>query len=270
MSGGAAEEWQAFCAAFADYSAGLNKVQSVHVNSADVKAATKQVAQRYIHRVRPHLLALNFGESVEGIDGAFQSLLELSEGRNLAASYKRHARAVRRTVTTLSGQIEYRLAGAVVDSSGPSKEDAKIIGILSGLVTSAASSYQQAIADLSDEKRVSFKGPAHELREVLREVLDHFAPNAEVVASAGFKFEDGLTKPTMRQKVRFILAARGRSRKGSEAPEDVTVTVETMIAELTRTVYNTGSAAAHVAQERALIVKLKRYVDVVLMDILEL
>jgi hypothetical protein len=270
MSEEAASAWQDFCSAFDDLSSRLSKVDAVHVNSVSLRGATKEASRLYFRRVRPQLDKLDLGDHVEDLDDALQNLLQLSAGRNFVSSYRKHAKAVRKLLPKVTGLIELQVGGAKRSEAGPSKDDAKIIETLAGLVVSAAASYQQAIADLSDDRRISFKGPAHELREVLREVLDHSAPDAEVVASEGFKFEDGRTKPTMKQKVRFILAARGRSEKESEAAEDTTAAVEAMVADLTRTVYNTSSAAAHVAKERRSVVQLKRYVDVVLLDILEL
>ncbi|HEU0018349.1 MAG TPA: hypothetical protein VFQ31_08360 [Methyloceanibacter sp.] len=49
-------------------------------------------------------------------------------------------------------------------------EDEHIIRKLDALVPSAALSYKQAILDLRDDSRVSFYGPALELREALREI----------------------------------------------------------------------------------------------------
>jgi hypothetical protein len=270
MSEEAASAWQDFCSALDDLSSRLSKVDSVHVNSVSLRGATREASRLYFRRVRPQLDKLDLGDHVQDLDTALQNLLQLSAGRNVVSSYRKHTKAVRKLLPKVTGLIELQVGGGKRSKVGLSKDDVKIIETLARLVVSAAASYQQAIADLADERRISFKGLAHELREVLREVLDHFAPNAEVVASEGFKFEENLTKPTMRQKVRFILGARGRSKKDSAAPEDTTAAVEAMVAELTRTVYNVGAAAAHIAQERARIVKLKRYVDVVLLDILEI
>jgi hypothetical protein len=83
----------------------------------------------------------------------------------------------------VSGQIELLIGGSTTHI--PSQDDQKIIDTLAGLVPSAALSYQQAIADLKDGSRVSFRGPALELRETLREVVDYMAPDAAVEKSPG-------------------------------------------------------------------------------------
>ena len=49
-----------------------------------------------------------------------------------------------------------------------------------------------------------------ELREVLRETVDHLAPDDKVMAAPGFQLEPGLKRPTQKQKVRFIVKARSK------------------------------------------------------------
>src|SRR5690348_1675594 len=66
-----------------------------------------------------------------------------------------------------------------------------IIKTLHRIVPAAATSYEQAIIDLADVRRRSYRGIAHELREVLRETLNYLAPDAEVMAVRGFEFEEG-------------------------------------------------------------------------------
>jgi hypothetical protein len=270
MTEEAASAWQDLCSAFDELLSRLNKVASVNVNSGSLRGATREVAQQYFRQVRRLLARFELGEHIAELDTAFQNLMKLTAGRNAASSYRKHAKAIRRVLPKVTGLIELQLSGAMLGEFGPTQQDTKIIDTLARLAPSAANSYRQAMADLGDTKRVSFKGPAHELRETLREVLDHSAPDAEVQQSDGFKPEEGQTKPTMKQKVRFILKARGLSKKGSAAPEDTVAAVEAMLVDLTRTVYDAGAAAAHVAQERNRVVKLKRYIDVVLQELLEL
>jgi hypothetical protein len=59
-------------------------------------------------------------------------------------------------------------------------------------------------------------------------VLDHLAPDAEVKKSLGFKLEKDRIKPTMKQKVRFIIKARERGATESAAPEDAANTIDAM------------------------------------------
>jgi Predicted pPIWI-associating nuclease len=141
---------------------------------------------------------------------------------------------------------------------------------LEGLVPSAALSYRQAIIDLADEHRISFRGPALELREALRETLDHLAPDDAVTSADGYVQEKGRSGPTMKQKVRFILKARGRSKSSSTVPEQTMTTVDEMVGTLTRSIYDRSSVASHIASERKTVIQVRRYVVAVLHDLLEL
>jgi predicted nuclease with RNAse H fold len=77
-------------------------------------------------------------------------------------------------------------------------------------------------------------------------------------------------KPTMKQKVRFILRARDEGSSATELPEKAVEAVDALVGGLTRSVYNFGSVVTHVAGERQAVVLLKRYVEVVLTHLLEL
>ena len=148
------------------------------------------------------------------------------------------------------------------------EEDEQIISKLDALVPSAALSYKQAILDLKDNGRVSFRGPALELREALREILDHLAPDSEVTAAPGYVQEKDRAGPTMKQKVRFIMRKKGK-RSSTEAPEQTVTAFEEAIAALTRAVYERSSQATHVAGERQTVVQLRRYVAAILHEIIE-
>jgi hypothetical protein len=148
------------------------------------------------------------------------------------------------------------------------KEDDDIIKRLDALVPSAALSYKQAILDLGDDSRVSFRGPALELREALREIVDHLAPDNEVTAAPEYEQEKGRTGPTTKQKVRFIMKKKGK-RSSSDAPEQTVTAFEEAIATLTRAVYDRSSLATHVAGERRAVVQLRRFVVAILHEIVE-
>lgn len=148
------------------------------------------------------------------------------------------------------------------------EEDEQIIGKLDALKPSAALSYKQAVQDLRDDRRFSFRGPALELREALREVLDHLAPDSEVTAAPGYVQEEGRTGPTMKQKVRFIMKKRGKQPL-SEAPEQAVSAFEEAIATLARAVYQRSSKATHVSSERQTVAQLRRYVVAILHDIID-
>lgn len=268
--GGLAPDWDAYGEDFASFQKAFQKLRAVNVNSNQVKNQLKVAVQRYFRAARPQLLGLGLSEKeIETLDGALQELLRLTAGNNATSSYKRWLRAARAANIDLSGKLEAKLGNQNIIGQRRSSEN--LIGeTLRTMLPSAASSYMQALIDLDDPSRVSFRGPAAELREALREVLDHLAPDKAVVAQPGFKLEKDRNKPTMRQKVGFILKARGRGKSASGAPEDAADIVEQGLGELTRSVYTLGALTTHVSAGRREVIQLKRYLDAVLMDILEL
>lgn len=130
-----------------------------------------------------------------------------------------------------------------------------------------AASYEQVLQDIATGKRVSWRGTGTELREVLREVMDHLAPDGDVMAASGFKLEGDLKRPTQKQKVRFILKARKRAVGVAEASIE---TVEAGIATLARSTYQRGSVTTHASTDAAEVRKLKNYVDALLVELLEI
>jgi hypothetical protein len=106
-------------------------------------------------------------------------------------------------------------------------------------------------------------------RPVLQNV-DQLAPDDAVTSAEGYVQEKGRSGQTMKQKVRFILKARGQSKSSSGVPEQTTTTVDEMVGTLTRSVYDRSSVATHVASERRAVIQIRRYVVAVLHDILEL
>jgi hypothetical protein len=148
--------------------------------------------------------------------------------------------------------------------------EARIITTLEQLVPTAALSYQQALQDLATgTERLSFRGTANELREALRETLDHLAPDEDVMAAAGFALEQGQTRPTQRQKVRFILRSRHVPETARAAPENSVALVDELTGSLARASYVRSSISAHIASTRQEVRQMKMYVDSVLAELLQ-
>jgi hypothetical protein len=201
----------------------------------------------------------------EGLKSTPQKFVKANGGYKL----QRHYRDVvaRRLGIEASEQA---FEGARSANSDLTPDESKLLKAVDHLVPSAGISYRQALSDLCDDKHMSFRGPALELREVLREILDHMAPDKDVTAGPGFRLENGRPGPTMKQKVRYILKRRGDGKTKASSPEDSASAVDAVIGDLTRSAYDLGSLATHVASERRQVVQVKRYIEAVLHDILQL
>jgi hypothetical protein len=269
------DEWEALCQAFSSVSAHINRNRSVHINSTQLRAEIAQIAQRYLRLARPLLIETHLIDQAAILDDAFTALLRLSDGRNLVSSYQRQLRKIRRAIPSVTAGLA--IAGKRQTNVRHSGDEQKLLNTLGALVATAAISYRQALTDLSDNARVSFRGPALELREAMREVLDHMAPDKEVMSAEGYKPErdehgKDRTTPTIRQKVRFILQQRaeGTGKAALATAENSARAIDGLVADVTRSVYQLSNVATHVASEKAQVLRLKRYVEAVLHDLLEI
>jgi hypothetical protein len=155
-------------------------------------------------------------------------------------------------------------------SASPSSEETLILKTLESLVPSAAASYRQGLSDLIGLERFSYRGTAAEFRESLRETLDQLAPDADVEAQEWYKPEEGQTKPTMKQKARYVLTSRERNKTQRDSAEKMLTLIEELSGEVMRAVYNRASLATHIHQSKREVQQIKRYVDTVLFDLLEI
>jgi Predicted pPIWI-associating nuclease len=152
----------------------------------------------------------------------------------------------------------------------PTPSERLIIDTLSRIVPAAAVSYEQCLLDLGAQQRRSYRGVAHELREVLRETLNYLAPDTDVMAAPGFKLERDQERPTQRQKALHVLRNRKLSREEISAPELAVSMVEEMGARITRTAYTRGSKDAHTSSSAPEVRQLKMWIDAVLGELLEI
>jgi hypothetical protein len=139
---------------------------------------------------------------------------------------------------------------------------------LGQILPASALSYKQVLQDLTDNARTSFRGTAADLREVLRELLDHLAPDEEVLKTV--KLEKDQKRPSMKQKTMFILKARGVGETGRRPAENAAAAIEESVGSLARSVYDQGSLATHVSSTRRQVLTFKGYADAVLGDLLEI
>ncbi len=251
----------------------FRRARPVNINDQESKNRTLALATSYFNDVRPHLVErIGEVEAVVHHDGEWQQLVRLAQGNNARRSYLAILARLRRQLAEFNVRALTSVAGRSVLPSGAEhpREERLLLETLDGLIPSAATSYRQGVLDLRSSDRLSYRGTAAEFRESLREVLDHLAPDDDVEKQPGFKLERDQTKPTMKQKVRFVLSSRGLKRTQQEPSEKSASLVEEMSGEVARAVYNRASLATHVQESKREVEQIKRYVDTVLFDLLEI
>lgn len=252
----------------------VKSLKSVNVNSKNLRAEAKELVQLYFREVDPDLKRNQVGEGIlTELSELLQRLNTLASAGNSKASYKTalaQIKAIGIQLEISNAIAEGRAAGPTPAPALINAQELSILNTLDSMVPTAGLSYRQAIADFAQSNRHSYRGVAAEFREVLREVLDHMAPDAEVMKMPGFKLESGQQKPTQRQKARFILSSRGLPKNAQGPALNVMETIEGAIAGLARSLYERGSISAHVGATRQEVANLKRYLDVVLAEFLQL
>jgi hypothetical protein len=248
------------------------RVKAVNVNSSALREDARTIAQQWFREIRPDGTSVGLkDEAFLEMDGLFQNLLRLANGGNPKRSYIATLKAVRRARPGFETRVELSRGSIVTHSAREiAPAEAGIVRTLEQMLPHAALSYRQVLDDLAGPIRHSYRGTATELREVVRETLDHLAPDADVQKAPGFKLEKDRKGPTMKQKARFILKARGLGDSSRTAPETAVELLEDQIASLARSVYERGSASTHGATIKSQVLSFKAYADAVLAELLEL
>jgi len=228
----------------------------------------RPMAQSYFEFVRPELQDSNCRDGlIAEFDGALQKLIDLATQPRDKAMYappidKLGPLMVEATIHLMKARGVPRLL--------LSETERGILRTLEQMLPASGNSYEQTLRDLAQGTRVSWRGTAAEIREVLREAIDHLAPDSKVTATQGFRLESNRVGPTQKQKVTYILKARRSGSKAISTAAGTLQTVDESVAALARTTYSRGAASAHTSPAPAEIRNLKRYVDALLAELLEI
>lgn len=206
-------------------------------------------------------------EDALAADGIFKELHSAARKKPSRSKVVDRLTSAKQLLVKLEGAA---LTTAAVKSAGRrTATDQLIIETLQDVCPSAAAAYSQALTDLSAEKRESWRGPATDLREALRETLDVLAPDNDVTAQSGFKLEKDTHRPTMKQKVRYILKNRGTPSGAMAAPESAVEGIEDILGGITRSVYSRTNISTHTATDKKEVVRVHAWVRLVFCDLLE-
>jgi hypothetical protein len=249
----------------------IKRMGTKNVNDKAIKEESVTFAKLYFSTLQPEASASpSFKDNVPALDSLFQDLVRLSNGNNARNTYIRVLGEIRKQFSSLHVALISELSNDLARSSNITPTEKKLIATLNQIIPSSSNCYQQGLSDLQMGNRFSYRGTVSEFREALREVLDHFAPDELVTTQPGFSLEQGRSKPTMKQKVRFILIKRNKSKTQRISSEKTIELIETLTGEIARAVYDRASLGTHVEASRTEAFQVKRYTDAILCDILEI
>jgi len=247
----------------------LSKLRAQHVNGRRQRDTVRAVVGDYFGTCRPNILRpLDEEQQLAALDQTMQDLLRCAQGRSTVSKY----RALVRDALTELNRLERTILGSstqLVPSSRHESRESRIIETLKRVIPSAAVAYEQALNDLRDQSRRSWYGTIAELRQALWEPLNKLAPDEEVRKAPWFQPERDQKKPTMAQKVVFILRSRKQLESQIKPAKQAGQSVEEYVGSLFRAVYDRASAGVHTPPERNEAVKVKGWVTEVLAEVLE-
>jgi Predicted pPIWI-associating nuclease len=261
---------QAFIQEIDNARKGLNKAKGQQLHSQKQRDGLRLLVERYFNEVRPSVASeQEQGDAIRRVDSDMQDLLALCHKHGSAKSYQQLLANAKSGLISIDAQV-VSSAALVTNQQKFESVDLQIVATLQALVPSASLSYQQAVVDLQGVSRLSWRGPATDLREALRETLDHLAPDEDVIAMTGYKQEPNTNGPTMKQKVRFVLKNRGASKAVSAPAESAIEGVEESLGTFVRSVYTRSSVSTHTPTDKVEVLRVRDFVRVVLVELLEI
>ena len=134
------------------------------IRSAALREEVRGLAQTFFQQLRLGLIGAGLDEEVQALTDLFENLIRLSEAASTKPKYQKAFKTIRDISPDVVTRLEKDRGKSLRPELTITAEDEKIIETLKGLVPAAALSYQQAIADLADDNRVSFRraGPRTE------------------------------------------------------------------------------------------------------------
>ena len=156
----------------------------------------------------------------------------------------------------------------VVPTRGPlSGREAHILERLKRLSPSLADSLEQAFTDLNDPSRLSYMGPAGEVREVMRATVQMLAPDIEVRKQSWFTgIEQGNKRnPSQAERTRYAVQKRGGDREQVKGHDEL---IDQLVAQISRQTHATGSSALHSGAVRERGGKLTGWIFAILDEVL--
>ncbi|HPD06262.1 MAG TPA: hypothetical protein PLC08_00040 [Candidatus Bipolaricaulis sp.] len=251
------------------FSRHLRKLKTTRINTERDKKYVRDLVTEYFRELRPVLADFCGSETeLHPLDTAMQELLRCTQKQ---ASVQRYRDLIRSCQSTLN-DLEVRLvkeAQRLSTHVAIGSEETLILATLQKVNPSAAAAYAQGLEDLRAANRKSWRGTIVELREALRETLDTLVPDDEVKAHRGFQPEAGTTHPTMKQKVEFLLRSRRATKSQAKAAADSADVVDQAVARFVRSVYDRASTGVHNEVSKDEAIRLKKYVTIVLAELLE-
>jgi len=126
---------------------------------------------------------------------------------------------------------------------------------------------EQALTDLNDNSRLSYVGPAGEVREVMRATVQFLAPDDEVKKQTWYMGieQGGKRNPSQAERTRYAVQRRSGDKDQMKGVEGL---IDELVGQIGRQTYASGSAAFHAGTQQTKVKKLVGWVFAVLDEVL--
>lgn len=261
---------ETFRVALKNLQARLRQSKRATVSLQEIRTLSKSVANLWSNDISPMAkLASNNETALNSIDSLMDQLVAHTLRPTKKAVY---LTTVREALRTYDKQIFVHLhkqVGAVLSGTA-SIGDNSVIDALAKISESLVAGYQQVHKDLADDTRISWRGTADEIREVLRELLEFLAPDEQVKRMTWYKQEPNTEGPTQAQRAKYALEQRAAQTHRVNATQETVNLVEQSISRLVRKTFQRANNAAHTAQDKNEVKRILGYFDLLAKDLLGL
>lgn len=210
---------------------------------------------------------------LSAMDGLMQDLLQFTSGDSVRRTViQAVSRANRHFADNLLVRISRAYWSRAPQHSSPGRDE-EVGQRLKHIDGKIADGYEQAVLDIEVPDRLSYRGPAAELREVLTHVLHTLAPDDKVTATDWYKEarrsgQRTETRPTRAERTRFILRGQAQGSAATESAESYMVMVEDRLGHVIGRTFERQNAATHASCEREELVRLLPYINALLRELL--
>lgn len=210
---------------------------------------------------------------VKSIDETMQEILQIScDGSTRRTVMRSVAFAAKKFRSDLLVRIS-RVYWSTAPERSPAGRDEEIVKRLRMLDPKVADGYEQAVLDIEDRDRLSYRGAAAELREVLTHVLHILAPTTEVEATDWYKESRksgsiNEIKPTRTERTKFILRKQAHGSTAAEFAESYMSMVEDRLGHVIGRTFARSNRSTHAESEKEELVTMLPYLNALLRELL--
>lgn len=219
----------------------------------------RATVESWFRTYRPQVIEL-FGDvdEVGAIDINMQQILSLSLSPKRKSAFRTNINlAIKIFRDELIADVKVAEWRQLATSGFPN-ESKEIMARLKQLKPELELSYRQVLTDLADQRRITYRGTANELREIFREVLDQLAPDRQVMSQSWFKEKRAAIKdereknrlPTRAEKVKYVMSSRNQDSSVLNVAETAASQIDERLGVLFNAIYGRASDASHLSKQR--------------------